>query len=130
MIKIPKDIICAIRDQAEIEAPLEACGCLAGKDSEIKEIYKMTNVDKSPEHFSLSPQEQFKVIKEARKKGIKLLAVYHSHPATAARLSKEDIKLAVDPDMVYIIYSLLDNTIKGFKVLAGGIAEEMIEEML
>ena len=68
----------------------------------------MTNIDASPEHFSFDPKEQFKVVKEARTKGISLLSVYHSHPETPARLSEEDIKLLNDPNMVYIIVSLKD----------------------
>ena len=99
--------------------PIESCGYLAGKDNVITSFYPMTNIDNSPEHFSFDPKEQFSVVKEVRAKEEKILAVYHSHPETPARLSEEDIKLFNDPDPVYIIVSLKDELpqIKGFKVL-------------
>ena len=99
--------------------PIESCGYLAGKDNVITSFYPMTNTDNSPEHFSFDPKEQFSVVKEVRAKEEKILAVYHSHPETPARLSEEDIKLFNDPDPVYIIVSLKDELpqIKGFKVL-------------
>jgi len=47
------------------------------------------------------------------------VAVYHSHPVTPARMSAEDIRLANDPTMVYLIYSLASNELKGFSVDEG-----------
>ncbi len=72
--------------QAEAEAPIEACGILAGSDSKVEKLYKMTNADKSSDHFMMEPAEQFKVVKDMRSAGLKMLAIYHSHPATPARL--------------------------------------------
>ena len=126
MIKIPPNIIDEIAKHAKEEAPLEACGYLAGKDGEIFDVFRMTNADKSAEHFSFDPKEQFGVIKEARAKELALIGVYHSHPASPARLSEEDIRLAHDPDTVYVIYSLLDNNLKAFKVIDRKIIEEEI----
>ena len=126
MIIIPKNIIQEIAKHAKEESPLEACGYLAGKEGEVDEAFRMTNLDKSEEHFSFDPKEQFKVIKDARAKGLALIAVYHSHPASPARLSEEDIRLAHDPDTVYVIYSLLDNKLKAFKVVDKKIVEEEI----
>jgi len=107
--------------------PIEACGYLAGKNGEISESFPMSNIDKSPEHFSFDPKEQFKVIKAARAKGLELIVVYHSHPASPARLSKEDLRLAYDPNTIHLIYSLLNQEIKAFKVVNGDIKEEAIE---
>jgi len=126
VIIIPKNIIQEIAKHAKEGSPLEACGYLAGKDGEVVEIFRMTNLDKSEEHFSFDPKEQFGVIKSARGKGQELIAVYHSHPASPARLSEEDVRLAHDPDTVYVIYSLLDNKLKAFKVVDKKIVEEEI----
>jgi proteasome lid subunit RPN8/RPN11 len=38
------------------------------------------------------------------------MAVYHSHPETAANPSAEDIKLAYDPALSYVIVSLADSS--------------------
>ena len=91
---------------AKKEAPLEACGYLAAKDGMIAALYALTNIDKSGEHFSFDPKEQFAAVRDARTKGLEICAVYHSHPASPARPSEEDIKLAHDPQMLYLIVSL------------------------
>jgi proteasome lid subunit RPN8/RPN11 len=127
MVKIPQKIINQIIEQAKQEAPLEACGYLAGKDNQIIEIFPMTNLDKSPEHFSFDPKEQFKVVKAARQKGLELIAVYHSHPASPARLSKEDVRLAYDAEMVHLIHSLQNQETHAYRVIKGESKKEEIE---
>ncbi|OGV70452.1 MAG: hypothetical protein A2283_19085 [Lentisphaerae bacterium RIFOXYA12_FULL_48_11] len=86
--------------------PNEACGLLAGTGNKITKFYGLTNADASPEHFSMIPEEQFAVIKDMRKSGVQMLAIWHSHPSTPARMSDEDMKLAFTPDTVYVILSL------------------------
>ncbi|MDR1675174.1 MAG: M67 family metallopeptidase [Tannerella sp.] len=106
VIEIPQAIIDAIVRQACDELPDEACGLLAGVDNTVKKRFPLENVDHSPEHFSFDPREQFRVLKEARAEGLRILANYHSHPSTPARPSDEDIRLAFDPDFLYLIVSL------------------------
>ncbi|MCD7973611.1 MAG: M67 family metallopeptidase [Candidatus Azobacteroides sp.] len=119
MIQIPQHIIDAIIQHAQEDLPNEACGLLTGTGDIVKGHYALTNVDHSPEHFSFDPQEQFHVLKEARAKGQKILANYHSHPSTPARPSEEDKRLAYDPNMIYIIVSLAGEkpVIKAFSLI-------------
>ncbi len=86
--------------------PNEACGLLAGGDGQVTKFYPMTNVDASPEHFSMKPEEQFTAVKDMRRMGLKMLAIWHSHPSTPPRMSAEDLKLAFTPDVAYVILSL------------------------
>ncbi|MFH1836857.1 MAG: M67 family metallopeptidase [Candidatus Omnitrophota bacterium] len=125
MIKIPKRIVDKVIEQAKREAPIEACGYLAGKDGEVLKHYEMTNADASEEHFSLDPEEQFSIMKKSRAEDLDILAVYHSHPVSPARPSDEDIKLAYDPNIVYVIVSLQtgDNTVKAFNIKRGIVEE-------
>ena len=116
MIKIKEKILKEIKDHALEQAPIEACGYLGGEDNFAIEIYPMTNINKSKEHFSFSPEEQFKVLKESRTKGRNLLAIYHSHPETPARMSVEDIRMANDTNIIYIIYSILKDEVNAFKI--------------
>lgn len=121
-IKIPSDIYQALVAHARALAPIESCGYLSGQDTQVTKFYPMTNIDNSPEHFTFDPKEQFSVLKEARREGKELLAVYHSHPASPARLSQEDIRLFNDPNTVYIIVSLMQGVedMKAFKVIKTG----------
>ena len=86
--------------------PLEACGLLAGRDGNVTKFYPMTNVDASPEHFSMQPEEQFAAVKDMRRMELKMLAIWHSHPSTPPRMSAEDLRLAFTPDVAYVILSL------------------------
>ncbi len=106
MIKLTRAVVNNIIDHARRDAPIEACGYLAGKNGIITNCYNMINIDNSPEHFSFDPEEQFDVVRRARSEGLEIIANYHSHPVSPARPSQEDINLAYDPDMSYVIISL------------------------
>lgn len=116
MIHIPEMILDRIIELAHGEPHLETCGYLAGKDNMVEEIFPMRNVDQSAEHFRFDPEEQFSALDEARKADLNLIAVFHSHPATPARMSDEDISWANDTSVFYLIYSLLTEELKAFRV--------------
>lgn len=92
--------------------PNEACGLIAGTiDGDkkyVKEVYLLTNVDASNEHFSMDPKEQFAAVKDARAKHLEMLGNFHSHPESPSRPSEEDKRLAYDSRANYLILSLED----------------------
>ncbi len=108
MITLPAAVLAEMVAHARAEAPIEACGLLAGKDAAVRKSYRFTNLDASPEHFSLDPREQFAAVRTARADGLQIIGVYHSHPASPARMSDEDLRLALTPDFFYVIVSLAD----------------------
>ena len=109
MLKITQDIIDGIINHGRVEAPLEACGYLAEKNGVVCESIAMQNIDASPVHYSMDPAQQFAAVRNCREKGLKIRAVYHSHPETAAYPSAEDIRLAYDQDLSYVIVSLAES---------------------
>ena len=122
-----------ILDQARNGDPKEICGLLAGVESEqlrvIKKVYPLTNVDDSAEHFAMDPREQFAAVKDMRQNRWILLGNYHSHPASPARPSREDIRLAFDPYASYLILSLHDTqnpVLRGFRIQNGLVEAETI----
>ncbi len=128
MIQIPAQIINELFDHAKTGLPEEVCGYLAGVGREVTRQYRLTNIDHSNEHFSFDPKEQFQAVREARKAGLQILANYHSHPETPARPSQEDIRLAFDPNISYVIVSLADELpdIKSFRIKNGEVENEEI----
>jgi proteasome lid subunit RPN8/RPN11 len=128
-MKIMKNVIDKIVRHAKTDAPAEACGYLAREEGVVTRHYELTNYDKSPEHFSFDPTEQFKALRDARDKGLEICAVYHSHPCTPARPSEEDIKLAFDPRLSYIIVSLANGreSVKSFKIKNSKVELEVME---
>ncbi|HLP04957.1 MAG TPA: M67 family metallopeptidase [Paludibacter sp.] len=129
MIKLPAYIYDGIVAQAYAELPNEACGLLTGKGNEVVKQHIMTNVDRSNEHFSFDPAEQFQVLRAARSEGLEIVANYHSHPGTPSRPSVEDIRLAYDPDILYLIVSLAAEipVLKAFRIVDGVSSEVGIE---
>lgn len=115
-IDITKAIFDEIRTQAHEEMPNEACGYLIGENGIADSLHRMTNADGSPEHFSFTPEEQFAALSKARALNKKLAAVYHTHPVTPPRMSQEDIRLANDSEIVYVIYAVATDSMKAFKV--------------
>ena len=126
---IPKNIIDELIIQAEKDAPDESCGYLLGTaDGNVTENYWMENIDHSSEHFSFAPKDQFAALRYARSKGLKILANWHSHPASPSRPSQEDLRLANDPTIRYAILSLLEGQPKlnSFKILNGEVVDKEI----
>ena len=121
---IPQTVIREMINQAQQDAPIETCGYLlgtSGADGDVvTENYWMENIDHSEEHFSFAPKDQFAALKYARSKGLKILANWHSHPASPSRPSQEDLRLANDPTIRYAILSLHEGIhLNSFKILNG-----------
>jgi proteasome lid subunit RPN8/RPN11 len=74
----------------------------------------------------MEPKEQFATVKDIRSAGLEMLAIYHSHPETPARPSAEDIRLALTPNVIYVIISLQNtngSAVKGFGIEGTKITE-------
>ena len=113
MIKLKRSDYSRIVEHAEKEAPIEACGLIAGEldgeDRIIKKVYILTNTDHAEEHFTLDPKEQLAAVKDMRAEGLIPLGNWHSHPVSPSRPSDEDKRLAFDSNACYLILSLMDD---------------------
>lgn len=129
MLKIKKDVYNDMIAHAEQGFPLEVCGYLGEKDGIVSRIRRMKNTDESNEHFSFDPAEQFEAIRDFRDDNYMAVVVYHSHPETPSRPSDEDIRLAYDSSVSYIIVSLAENTpiVKSFRIENLSVTLEEIE---
>ena len=128
---IPQDIVDKLVSQARQDAPNETCGYLlgtSGPDGDVvTEHYWMENIDHSPEHFSFAPMDQFAALRYARSKGLKILANWHSHPASPSRPSQEDLRLANDPTIRYAILSLFEGVhLNSFKIVGGEVVDKEV----
>ncbi|MFH7319309.1 M67 family metallopeptidase [Desulfurivibrio sp. D14AmB] len=121
ILPIAEKVITALLAHGRRDEPNEACGYLAARDGVVCRHFELTNIDAAPDHYTMDPAEQFAVIRQIRAEGLQLVAVYHSHPATPARPSLEDLRLAHDPKMVYVIVSLMAGVapVRAFKINAG-----------
>ena len=124
---IKQNVVDELIAQAQKDAPNETCGYLLGVDDTVTENYWMENIDHSPEHFSFAPKDQFAALKYARNNGLKILANWHSHPASPSRPSQEDLRLANDPTIRYAILSLHEGIhLNSFKILNGEVIDKEV----
>lgn len=125
-LKIPNHIFEQMLEQAKAQAPVEACGILAGSNGRAEKLYKMANAEHRCDHFMMEPKQQFEAVKDIRLNSLDMLAIYHSHPQTPARPSAEDIRLALTPGVIYVIVSLQGTNgpaVKAFQIEDGTITE-------
>jgi proteasome lid subunit RPN8/RPN11 len=78
----------------------------------------------------MDPAEQFRVMKELRREGRAMVAIYHSHPHSAAYPSARDAELAFYPDSVYVIAGFTDKErpeIRAYEIIDGAVIEVEID---
>jgi len=129
-LEIPKEIFSSMVAQAREQAPIEACGILAGTGFRVRQFYPMANRDQSTDHFMMQPEEQFAAMKDVRRNGLEILAIYHSHPETPARPSAEDIRLALTPGVRHVILSLQNRNkpkLRAFRIEDGVVLESPVK---
>ncbi len=113
-------------DHARATNPEECCGILAGIHGQVTKLYRTTNADHSPYHYTIEPNELIAAYQELENNGWELLATYHSHPRSEAYPSPTDIQSAFLPQSLYIIISLVPPnkpTIRVFRIVAAKITE-------
>ena len=136
-MKIEQHVIDELIAQAQQDAPNESCGYLLGTvslssegdagETVVTENYAMENIDHSPEHFSFAPKDQFAALRYARDHGLKILANWHSHPASPSRPSQEDLRLANDPTIRYAILSLHEGIhLNSFAIKNGAVVDKEV----
>ena len=118
--------------------PKEACGLLAGstatvvpvgKERLVMQVYPMRNVEDSPIGYSMDPKEQLAVEKQMRQRGQRMIGIFHSHTATEAYPSSVDVRLAISPEISYVLVSLQDRgrpVFKSYRIDGTTITEEPI----
>ncbi len=122
---IPRHLVNEIISHCREVYPNEACGILAGKGRIVQKVYKMINIENSGVSYMMEPGEQFVVMKDIRKQGLEMAAIYHSHPHADAFPSVKDISLAFYSDSLYVVVSLIYEkpVIKAFEIRAGIVRE-------
>ncbi len=105
-LRVPKALYEEIIAHCRRRYPKEACGILAGKNGVVGQVYPMTNVEDSPIGYAMDPQEQLKVEKQMRSQGQQMVGIFHSHTASEAYPSSVDVRLAISPDVSYVLVSL------------------------
>jgi len=117
-----------MQEHVATQAPLEACGLLAGKGDKVEIVLRVRNAAHSPVRFRMDPQEQYNAFMWIEANGLDLIGIYHSHPSGPETASDTDIAEAAY-DVVHIIWSPAKDAwnAQGFWIEAGQVTEVAIQ---
>lgn len=112
----------------ESHAPLESCGLLAGRDSQIEKIFFVQNQAHSTVRYVMDPIEQLNAFEWIDSNDMELLGIFHSHPTGPETVSPTDIAQAAYA-VTYIILSRADSTwrTRGFWIENGSFREVILQ---
>jgi proteasome lid subunit RPN8/RPN11 len=110
------------------QAPLEACGLLAGKNERVEKVILIRNQAQSPARFVMDPYEQLRAFDWIESNGLDLLGIFHSHPAGPETASVTDIAEAAY-EVVHLIWSRRDGRwqARGFWIEDGNATEVSLQ---
>jgi proteasome lid subunit RPN8/RPN11 len=110
------------------QAPLEACGLLAGRNNEVEKVLLVPNQAQSPVRFVMEPYGQLEAFNWIDSNGLDLLAIFHSHPSGPETASATDIKEAAY-EVVHVIWSRNQDSwqARGFWIENGSVSEVSLQ---
>jgi [CysO sulfur-carrier protein]-S-L-cysteine hydrolase len=99
--------------QALREAPNECCGLFAGVVRDgvgtVERIYPLVNGLASPVLYESDPRSMLDAYRDMTARGLDVVSVYHSHPASAPVPSKTDLERNYSEEVVNLIVSLAES---------------------
>jgi proteasome lid subunit RPN8/RPN11 len=110
--------------------PEEACGLLAGDParSRASVFYPCRNAAESARVYTVEPRDHLLADRDAERRGLTILGVFHSHTHTEPYPSPTDVEQAPDPDWHYVIVSLKREApeTRSYRIAGGEISEESV----
>jgi proteasome lid subunit RPN8/RPN11 len=107
-LNLTKEQLQIMIDHVNTQAPLEACGLLAGIDSTVEKIFLVQNQACSPIRYVMNPKEQLNAFTWIESHRMNLLGIFHSHPTGPETVSPTDIADAAY-EVVQIVLSPLES---------------------
>lgn len=94
----------------------------------VRAVIPTANAARSAQVYEVPPAELLRADREAERRGLELVGVFHSHTHTSAYPSATDRDQAPDPGWHYVVVSLLGGppAVRSYRILGGKIAEEPV----
>ncbi|KXK30660.1 MAG: hypothetical protein UZ01_01329 [Candidatus Brocadia sinica] len=85
MLRIDNDKLREIEEQVKKSYPSECCGLLIGVNTFEKRVVEVRhvqnkNTERTHDRYEIEGKEFLKIDREATKKGLQIIGIYHSHP--------------------------------------------------
>ncbi len=133
-VPLPRLIAEAIEAQARAEAPLEACGLIAGSSSAATggvalRYLACRNAASSPiRRYVVHPDDLLRVTVETDNADEVIWGIVHSHVRSPAMPSLTDVGLAFYPQALYLLISLADEpALRAWRIIDGEMHEVTLE---
>jgi proteasome lid subunit RPN8/RPN11 len=105
----------------------------------VMDVYPIDSEDRSEIVYTMNPLQQLRAEKEIGARGLQVVGIYHTHPATQPYPSPTDVARAhwgetddlLFPEHSYLIVSLRDPQnpeVRSFKIRGRRIPQDIIEE--
>ncbi len=118
MIVVAPSDLRHIVDLCEAAYPSEACGLLVGHDDSgaagrtvtVSRVEPSANVSEGDKRstFEVDPALRLRLQKDLRGGPERVIGLFHSHPDSAAQPSATDLGAAWEPDLVWLVTSVID----------------------
>lgn len=105
-LRIVRSVYDAMVAHARETAPLECCGLLGGTGRTALRCYPLRNELASPVRYQGDAHDMLAAFRDLRERQLELVAIYHSHPSSAAVPSKTDLENNFYEDTPQLILSL------------------------
>ena len=132
VVRLKEQHLSMLRREARKAYPLEACGLLFGKfadktEAVVTKIVVTSNALKSTTRFEIDPETFYDALTRADKGGLKLIGLFHSHPAPAEP-SQVDVEfMRLWNGAVWLILSLTENEFAAFQMINGKVRSATIK---
>jgi proteasome lid subunit RPN8/RPN11 len=110
VVQVLRSAYTAMVDHALETPTFECCGLLAGRNGTITRAFPAANIARRKEvRYEAAPSDVLRILEAIESAGDEHLGIYHSHPASEARPSPTDERLAAY-DVWYFVISLKSRT--------------------
>ncbi|MBC7908876.1 MAG: M67 family metallopeptidase [Pyrinomonadaceae bacterium] len=124
-----EDLFREIEELSTQVCPEEAIGLLAGEaGGTVKSVLPLRNIAPLG-RFLADPYEQFQAERAIKKAGLKLLAIFHSHPWGGANLSPEDLSFAQHWECAHVVFAFNPDTRHQWELRAFIFKQGSVEEV-
>ncbi len=117
-ITLPKNHADTLIRHAKQNEPNESCAILFGKNYDGRfvtiDICLTKNSEPSPVNFTISNHDLIKAYETCEKKNLEIIAIFHSHPNSAAYPSSTDRQYMEINPVPWIIYSNTNNEFRAY----------------
>ena len=136
MLIFSNKVLTSLKGFAEKEYPYECCGLLVGEyistDIRVNHCVSSSNVanENKRKNFEIDPKVRFEVMRTLEgTSGLSIVGHYHSHPDEPALPSKQDLEMVFEPDLAWIILSVVKGSVIDIAAFLYNIKQQAFERI-